>query len=372
MKNIFYEERKYRKPEKDGWQEVLFELTSYCNLNCPFCLNASSVQNDEFMTFEHFRIMVDKIKHNTKMIMLSGGEPLANPYILDMLDYLIQNELPFRISTNGMLMTGEIMRRIKYYSKASIQFSLDGAVAETDNKLRCTGHYEKIISLMSELNEVGYKKGILKMVINRLNYEQIEDHFYLALKYNFVPAYAFLVKSGRAITNWNNFCIEDSFKCVLRDKIRGLMDENVEYFEKYHVPELLEYLHNMNIDYAGECRFNLKHFDFVPLIHPDGSAQPCLGLQDEEFCIGNLINQTADEIYSQENPLVKNFLEKVAERRRVLDNIKCKTCGLNKTCGKGCIAEAYYAGNLYGPSADCGMRKYDFISGILKNREKFI
>lgn len=369
MKDIFYDERKYMKPVKDTWQDALFELTTYCNLNCPFCLNDSTVTNSEFMSLENFKIMVDKVKNSIQLLMLSGGEPLSNPHILAMLDYLIQNDIAFRISTNGTLMTDEIMDRILCYPKSSIQFSLDGAIAETDDEVRCPGHFNKIISLMTTLNQNGYKKGILKMVINRHNYEQIDDFFFLALKYNFIPTYAFLVKSGRAHKNWDELCIDDSFKCILRDKIRKLMDDNVEYFQQYQSPDLLSYLHNMNIDYVGECQFNLDHFTFSPLILPDGSAQPCQGLQEKEFCIGNLVTQSMDDIYSKENPLLKSLLERVAERRRILDNHKCKTCVLNKMCGKGCIAEAYNKGDFFGPSADCEMRKYDFLKKILKNRD---
>ena len=222
---------------------------------------------------------------------------------------------------------------------------------------------------MAKLNQNGYRKGFLKMVINRRNYEQIEAFFLLAMKYNFMPTYAFLVKSGRAHTSWDELCIGDSFKCKLRDKIRELLDNNVEYFERYQSKELLTYLRNMNIDYVGECHFNLEHFSFSPLIHPDGSAQPCQGLQEREFSIGNLLKQSMEEIYSQENPLVKKFAEKVAERRRILDGQKCKSCVLNETCGKGCIAEAYNLGDFYGPCADCGMRKYDFWQGLIRNRD---
>ena len=371
MKDIFYDAQKYKKPEKDDWREVLFEVTTYCNLNCPFCLNASSIHNDEYMTFDNFKVMIDKIKDKVKLVMLSGGEPLSNPYILDMLDYLIECNLSFRISTNGMLMTDEIMKRFVTYPKASIQFSLDGAVAETDDKMRCQGHFDKIVSLMSAFKQSGFRKGIIKMVINRLNYKQIEDHFLLAMRYNFVPTYAFLVKSGRAKENWDNLCIDDFTKCTLRDNIRHLLDDNVEYFSQYQSEDLLEYLHNMNIDYVGECRFNLEHFDFTPLIHPDGSAQPCVGLHDKEFCIGNLNAQSMDEIFTQNNPKVKEFVQKVAERRKVLDTVKCKACGLNRICGKGCLAEAFYAGDFCGPSTDCGMRKNDFIHGVLENKEKF-
>lgn len=366
MNNIFYDERNYTKPEKDNWQNVLFELTTYCNLNCPFCLNASSTQNNEYMSLDNFKIMVDKIKDKVRLLQLSGGEPLSHPNIIEMLDYIITNKLPVHINTNGTLVTDEIIERIVNYPKASIQFSLDGVNAETDDAIRCKGHFERIISLMSELNTRGYRKGVIKMVINRLNYSQIEDYFFLAMHYNFIPTYAFLVQSGRAKEQWDKLYIDDDLKFKARNKIIDLLNDNVTYFEKYQSSEqILDYLRNMNINYVGECHFNLEHYNFSPLILPDGSAQPCQGLFQKEFCLGNLIFESPDDIYSHGNILVKKLSNEVQKRRKNLDNKECKDCVLNKTCGKGCIVESYNAGDFYGRPSYCGMRKRDFLCYVL-------
>lgn len=365
MDSIFYDERNYVKPEEDSWQEVLFELTTHCNLNCPFCLNASSAQNDEYMSLEDFKIMVHRLKGKISLLQLSGGEPLSNPEIIDMMDYLIQNQMIFHINTNGTMVTDEIIERLLNYPGVSIQISLDGANAATDDVIRCEGHFNKVVSLMKKLNEKGFRKGIIKMVINRLNYDQIEDYFYLGMKYNFLPTYAFLVKSGRAKDSWGKLCVDDSLKYEAREKIRRLLDDNVDYIKKYSSKEILYYLRNMNIDYVGECHFNLEYFNFSPYIHADGSAQPCEGLFQKEFSIGNLITESPEEIYDHGNQLVKKFADEVKKRRMILNNGACKECVLNETCGKGCIAEAFNAGDFYGKPTDCGMRKRDFIHNIL-------
>ena len=57
--------------------------------------------------------------------------------------------------------------------------------------------------------------------------------------------------------------------------------------------------------------------------------------------------------------------EKVKERRRILDDEKCKTCFLNSSCGKGCVAEAYNSGDFYGISTDCVFRKNDFLHSLI-------
>ncbi|MCI9142199.1 MAG: radical SAM protein [Lachnospiraceae bacterium] len=365
---IYYDKRNYIKPTEDNWQEVLFELTSYCNLNCPFCLNESSAENKEYMTFDNFKIMVDRIKNKVKLLQLSGGEPLANPYIFEMVDYLIENRVTFHINTNGMLLTEKMIEKIANYPRASIQFSLDGVNAETDDSLRCKGHFERIVSIMRLFHERGFRKGVVKMVINRLNYCQIKDYFNLAMEYGFLPTYAFLVKSGRAHNIWDELNIDDKLKFSAREEIRELLDRHSDYIRGFGTESTMFYLKNMNIDYVGECHFNLGHYNFSPTIHADGSAQPCEGLFQKEFCIGNLLYESPDEIYTHGNKLVREFAEEVRKRRQRLDNELCKDCILNSTCGKGCIAESYNAGDFYGKPADCGMRKRDFMYNAL-NKE---
>ena len=62
MVNLLYDLEDKKKPEYDKWEHMLFEITDYCNLDCPFCLNASSRNNTNFMSIEDFKTMVDKIK----------------------------------------------------------------------------------------------------------------------------------------------------------------------------------------------------------------------------------------------------------------------------------------------------------------------
>ena len=347
-------------------RKVLFEITTFCNLNCPFCFNASSYDKHKIMTFDDFKVMIDKIKEKEISIELSGGEPFSHPDIEKMIDYLIQCELPFNINTNGMLVTENILDKIVDYGRGTIQLSLDGASSEVDDVIRCEGHFDKIYSLMLQLNEKGFKGGILRMVINRLNYNQIEEYFYLALRNNFIPTYSFLVKSGRAGENWGNLCIDDCMKYEARSNIVKLIDENEEYFRKIRHETYVYYLKNMNINYEDKCRFNDEECGFTPLIHVDGSAQPCEGLFQEEFCIGNLLVQKFEEIYSKDNVLVKEIIFKAQKRRKHLEEDECHKCAINKMCGKGCLAEAYNKGDFYGKPSWCEVRKRDFLDTILK------
>lgn len=364
MDKFFYDVQSYTKPDRDQWDGVLIELTDYCNLNCPFCLNGSSKANNSFISFDDFKYIIDQIKGNVSVVQLSGGEPLTNPSFMSMVDYLINEGVPFHINTNGILVTESLLDKIINYPKASIQFSLDGASEYTDDSIRCKGHYKKIVHLMQYLSASHFKRGDIKMVINRINRHEVKDNFALALQYGFLPTYSFLVRSGRADDNWDTLYLDDREKYEVRNMIWELLDSNVDYFKEFQMPSVLHYLRNMNISYVGECQFNLEHFRFNPYIRTNGDVYPCQGLFDDEFCIGNLLRQTPDEIFTHNNVKVQQLAERVKKRRIILENSICRTCPINKTCGKGCIAESYNEGDFYGKPADCYFRKRDFLMGI--------
>lgn len=352
----------------DGKMFVQYVVTNYCNLNCPFCINDSFAGNNEFMTYNTFKSITDKLDNEIALLQISGGEPFANKDIVQMIRYLIDKQITFHLNTNGTLLKEEALDLLMSYPNCSLQISLDGVDRETDDYFRGPGHYDKVLQIMSKMREKGGRNGIIKMVINKLNYDQIDDYFYLALQYGFMPTYGYLMKSGRAKVTWQELCVGDRGKREARLKIIDLIDKNKDYINYYKSKKMFVYLKYMNIRCIDECRFSKKIFDFAPLILYDGTSFPCAGLFQKEYCIGNVLKQTPEKIFSMDNPLVKDLNEKAMQRREKLENTECKDCFLNFRCGKGCLMDAQNNGNFLGPPSDCGLRKLDFIESMLKKR----
>ena len=304
------------------------------------------------------------------LLKLSGGEPLPNPDIKKILDYLFKENIRFHINTNGTLVDEELVKKITEHTHSSIQFSLDGASEATDDAIRCKGHYKKIVYLLQQFNQYDFRRGAVKMVINQLNYCEITEFFELCMKYGFLPSYAFLVKSGRAVNNWDSLSLSNEQQYAARKAIWDLLDKNEKYFDRFQSPNILYYLKNMNISHVGECQLNLDKCTFNPLIHTNGDVQPCEGLFQEEFCIGNLLKQNPEQIFTHENKLVQELSCKAKKRKKMLNEVICKDCFLNHTCGKGCIAESYNNGDFFGLPNDCHFRKREFIDNSLALRRK--
>lgn len=343
------------------WEQMTLEVTECCNLDCAFCYNDSSSKKRNFMEMDCFVKIIDKAKDNNIAVHLSGGEPLTHPKIMEMLQYLVQKEVKFTLATNGILLTKEIINFLANFLDSYIQISLDGATADIDDKIRQSGHYNQVISVMNSLNEKGFKNGTIKMVVNQLNYNQIEEYFSLAKRYNFMPEYTFLIKSGRAKKNWEYLELSDELVLKLRGEIRKLFKTNREYIRMLKADSNFLDLYVKSISYTNECHFNKDDFRMFPLIRFDGSVQPCQGLRQEEYCIGNLAKQDIKEILSTKNKLLRDFLDKVRLRREKLEQDTCKKCTLNQKCGKGCIAESIQNGDFYGVSLKCEIRKKELL-----------
>lgn len=88
-------------------------LTRRCNLNCSFCIVAKSRATQDIkqfdMKFDQFSKIINHEAFNRSLyIMLSGGEPLLNENIFEMIHYLKKQKRLVAMTTNGTLLGGKI------------------------------------------------------------------------------------------------------------------------------------------------------------------------------------------------------------------------------------------------------------------------
>ena len=104
-----------------GWNKFRILVTNRCNYHCPFCHNEGQDKSivQEQMTFDDFRSFVDIIANlHISEINFSGGEPLLNPEIVDMILYA-NNKLTGDIScaTNLSLITTNMIEKLVIQSR---------------------------------------------------------------------------------------------------------------------------------------------------------------------------------------------------------------------------------------------------------------
>ena len=109
---------------------VIWEVTQACDLVCRHC-RASAMPDrcpDELTTKEGYRLLEEIEVMGTPVVVLSGGDPLKRPDLLELIRY--GTELGLRMATIPAAtarITPELLAELKQAGVAQIAFSLDGS-----------------------------------------------------------------------------------------------------------------------------------------------------------------------------------------------------------------------------------------------------
>ena len=84
---------------------VVWNSTKTCNLTCVHCYADAEIKRfaGELSTEEAQRMIEDLANFNVPALLISGGEPLVRPDILDLADYATSLGVRVTFSTNGTL-----------------------------------------------------------------------------------------------------------------------------------------------------------------------------------------------------------------------------------------------------------------------------
>jgi len=130
-------------------RSVVFEASKLCNLKCIGCPrnvegNLSKQSGDKHLTLETVRRVVDKLP--VKLVGFGGdGEPLLNPNLIDILEYLSKKKIHSSIITNGTIMTNQLAEDFRKLRVYELSFSYWGTSPETHEPLRVGADFDKLV-----------------------------------------------------------------------------------------------------------------------------------------------------------------------------------------------------------------------------------
>ena len=108
------------------FKRVYIEITNVCNLKCSFCLPHS--RENRFMTFEEFKIILEKIKPFTNYIYLHiKGEPLLHPDVDKFIKYAFDEGFQINLTTNATLLDKHLAST-KYLRQINISLHATNSV----------------------------------------------------------------------------------------------------------------------------------------------------------------------------------------------------------------------------------------------------
>ena len=233
----------------DDYEAPLFiawQLNSACNLGCLHCCEEAGQSMPDEMTKEQALDFCKQIADaDIPYAAISGGEPMLCPHIFDVCEAIRANNISLKIETNGEFIDEDIARRLADLKLRSVQVSLDGATAETHERLRLTGDWEKAVKACKLLVELGVNTEVV-FVPTAFNIHEVGELIDLAYSMGIYGVYTGkIMRIGRAAKNWDIVNPSDEeyekFFEVLEEKTAKYEGKMKVYYYPYDVIEELKY-----------------------------------------------------------------------------------------------------------------------------------
>lgn len=136
---------------------LLLSPSMRCNLRCTGCYAANYDKKDDIPKEEVDRIVKEARDLGIYYIVVLGGEPFFNKYMLDI--YEKYNDVMFTPFTNGTLFDEELADRLQKLGNVMPMFSLEGFEKETDAR-RGKGTFKAVMDGMDMLRSKGVPFGV--------------------------------------------------------------------------------------------------------------------------------------------------------------------------------------------------------------------
>ncbi|PJI09111.1 MULTISPECIES: radical SAM protein [Clostridium] len=140
---------------------LLISPSMRCTLRCKGCYASKYSKKDDITKEEIERIVKEARDLGIYYVIVLGGEPFINDYMLDIYEKF--NDMIFTPFTNGQLITEEIADRLKKCGNVIPMFSLEGFAKETDAR-RGKGVFKRVMESMDMLKKRGMLFGVSSAV----------------------------------------------------------------------------------------------------------------------------------------------------------------------------------------------------------------
>jgi len=143
-----------------------------------------------FMEFEKFTRIIDQFVNIEELHLQGLGEPMMHPRFFDMVAYATGKGIRVTTNSNLTLLNERRAERCVKSGLDSLHVSIDGATAETYERIRVRAHFERVVSNLERLlvarDRLGSKLPhlILVVVVMRQNLHELPDLVRFAHKWS--------------------------------------------------------------------------------------------------------------------------------------------------------------------------------------------
>jgi radical SAM protein with 4Fe4S-binding SPASM domain len=315
--------------------QINMELTMQCYTNCIYCYANRKMHIDKYLSLERILAIIKNAKNiGVLNFEINGGEVLLHPNCKAIVSALIENGYQPSISTKTPISHEQIVE-LKTVGLKSIQISLDSAKKSTLNKMLGVddSYIEKIEDTIKFLEMENIRLTIHCIITSyNSNMEEMNNLVAFVAKYNCVKTIRFS-PAGYSLykPDFENIRTSEKFMNSLRESFNENENyPNIRFAFSTETCRSDFYTENKthNFDSRALCTGNVR----AMVILPDGKVTVCEELYDRrEFIIGDLTNQTIEEVWNSDRAKELFYLNQNA----LSNNSSCKKCDKFDTCRQG-------------------------------------
>ncbi|WP_435100168.1 heme d1 biosynthesis radical SAM protein NirJ [Arhodomonas sp. AD133] len=354
---------------------VIWNLIRRCNLACKHCYSTSANIDfkGELSTAEVYAVMDDLRAFGVPVLILSGGEPLMRPDIVDISRRAKDLGFFVGLSTNGTLIDEANIAVLRDVGFDYVGISLDGLGETHDRFRRLDGAFDASMKAIRLCRENGVKVG-MRYTLTAENAQDFPglldvmdaegvDKFYLShLNY---AGRGNKNRRGDAAGERTRWALDMLFERCLadlragrpRDYVTGNNDADGVYLLQwvaerfpesvYHVAELLR-------QWGGNSSgINIANIDNLGNVHPDTFWW--------HHNLGNVRQRPFSEIWRDETDPVLGGLR---QRPRPLTG-RCGACAYRDICGGNTRVRAWQlSGDLWAEDPGCYLTDSEIGPGV--------
>ncbi len=246
------------------FRQVEIQLTFECNLRCIHCSAANFSPPKDMLSLSDYKNIAEQCReHKIPMVSFTGGAPLADTTLEDILSLFDTKSTLMSCTTNGTLLTDERAARLKSLGLDSFVISLDGPDPETNDPIRGKGTYNKVMKSI----KIAKSHGFNVMIIHTLSHHSIASgNFDKLIKLAKSLDITIHVSLAAPAGNWSN---DEAMKDFMLTK------EDIDYLWKCQ--DQYSFLRrDLDGNYRGTgCPAGTERF----VISPTGEVMPCTKIQ---------------------------------------------------------------------------------------------
>ena len=167
----------------DSGPVVVWNATKTCNLECVHCYADAETRRftGELTTAEAETMIRDLASINVPALLISGGEPLVRPDVLDLAELAMSLGVRVTFSTNGTLIDQKKAKRIAGIGVAYVGISIDGAEERHDLFRGKQGAFKDAVRGIRNCRDAGIRVGV-RFTVTKQNMSEIDSVFELVEK----------------------------------------------------------------------------------------------------------------------------------------------------------------------------------------------